>query len=70
MAGSRRIDSYQATAQGGHALAVSHLVTRVGATLAGISVLIDRIPPERRAALPPVTSIATCADLPPDNASD
>ena len=53
---------------GNQALAVNRLVTRVGATLAGISVLVDQLPPGPRAALPPVTGIATYADLPPDDA--
>jgi adenine phosphoribosyltransferase len=55
---------------GNQALAVSRLVTRLGATLAGISVLINQLPSGTRPDLPPVTSIATYTDLPPDDAPD
>lgn len=51
---------------GSQARAVARLVARLGAELAGISVLVDQN--DDHAGLPPVTSVVRFADLPPDPA--
>jgi adenine phosphoribosyltransferase len=55
---------------GSQAHAAGRLVARLGATLAGISVLVDHAPHEARPGLPPVRSIVSAADLPADDTTD
>jgi adenine phosphoribosyltransferase len=52
---------------GSQARAVGQLAARLGATLAGISVLVDQAPQGARPGLPPVRSIVSFADLPVDD---
>lgn len=51
---------------GNQARAVGRLVGRLGATLAGISVIVDQVRDELRSGLPPVRSIVSSAELPVD----
>ena len=51
---------------GSQARAVGDLVARLRASLVGISVLVDEASDGARAGLPPVRSIVSFEDLPPD----
>lgn len=49
--------------RGSQAAAVRHLVESTGATFAGVSLMVDQLGPQVRAALGRVTSLAGAADL-------
>lgn len=49
---------------GSQATAAQSLIERCGATLVGISVVIDEAAPSARSALPPISTIVAAADLP------
>ncbi|HEU5109325.1 MAG TPA: phosphoribosyltransferase family protein [Micromonosporaceae bacterium] len=50
---------------GGQARAVARMVAARGATLAGISVLVDQLDPRTRPHLPPIRTLVTSDQLPP-----
>jgi adenine phosphoribosyltransferase len=54
---------------GSRARAVGDLVARLGATLVGMSVLVDQANEGVRASLPPIRSIVSIDDLPPDESA-